>query len=97
MSMKEWKTVRPVVVEFFTVKGGVWRHKRIDQELQNAVNLVENKVKVGKLGAEKRWQKHGKDDGKQDGRTHGRAMAKWMANGCTFTFTLTTTFTEERI
>lgn len=31
----EWRKLRPVLAGFFQIEGGVWRHKRVDEELTN--------------------------------------------------------------
>lgn len=33
MDLKRWRKVRATLAEFFTVADGVWRHKRVDEEL----------------------------------------------------------------
>jgi len=53
----EWrKLLRPVIIAFFQVAGGLWRHKRIDAEIAKAVSNNEERRKAGAKGAAKRWQ-----------------------------------------
>jgi uncharacterized protein YdaU (DUF1376 family) len=33
MPLGRWRKIRPILAEFFTVSDGVWRHKRVDEEL----------------------------------------------------------------
>lgn len=33
MDLKRWKKVRPAIATFFVIADGVWRHKRVDEEL----------------------------------------------------------------
>lgn len=63
---KEWKVLRPVMAEFFTVADGLWRHKRIDQELEGAANNRAQKSAAGKASAAKRWG-NGEHNGKVTG------------------------------
>src|SRR5687767_1610970 len=35
-TLDEWKASRPVLAEFFQTTDGLWRHKRIDEELENS-------------------------------------------------------------
>ena len=46
---EEWKAIRPVLAEFFQIANGVWRHKRIDEELEQARKRYE----ANRSGAEK--------------------------------------------
>jgi uncharacterized protein YdaU (DUF1376 family) len=52
---KEWKTLKPVMAEFFDCSNGVWRHQRIDQELVAAGANRAQKSAAGKASAVKRW------------------------------------------
>lgn len=54
-SPKEWKELRPVLVEFFTVADGAWRHKRIDAELTSANDRQDAAQRKAKAGADARW------------------------------------------
>lgn len=55
---KEWKLLRPVLVKFFTCADGIWRHKRIEQELADATDKKLNAASKAKAGAEARWKHH---------------------------------------
>lgn len=55
LSTGKWKQLRPVVARFFHVADGVWRHKRVDQELAKAQAITDARRAGGKKGAEKRW------------------------------------------
>jgi uncharacterized protein YdaU (DUF1376 family) len=52
---KEWKRLRPKMVRFFQIDGGVWRHKRIDEELakwaERKLKAVERARKGGQAKA----------------------------------------------
>ncbi len=54
---KEWKKLRPILSKFFKIGDGVWRHGRIDQELQKAAENYSFKVERAKAGAAARWNK----------------------------------------
>ncbi len=32
MDLRAWRKIRPVIAAFFVIEGGVWRHKRVDEE-----------------------------------------------------------------
>lgn len=59
-TLAEWKKLRPVLVRFFAVSDGSWRHKRIDKELERAAKRTAERSKAGTNGAAKRWQTHDK-------------------------------------
>ena len=52
MSASEWRKNRPVIRAFFS-EG--WRHKRIDQEIERAVEKYRRRAKAGKKGNSIRW------------------------------------------
>ena len=81
----EWKRLRPVLAEFFLIEDGFWHQKRADHELAKARTIVSERSRVGKLGADARWQTDAADDGKgmangmakasqTDSNTHGKSM-----------------------
>lgn len=71
-SPQEWKKLKPVLEEFFTISGGYWSQKRADQELARAREIIERRSVAGKSGAAARWQTHDVANGKR--------MANAMAN-----------------
>lgn len=54
MNIREWRRARGVLLEFFERVGEVYRHKRIDAELERARAMVEQRVGAGKASAEAR-------------------------------------------
>ncbi len=54
--LREWKTLRPVLAEFFVVGDGLWRHKRIDRELLAAGEKKQNQHERAKTAANLRWK-----------------------------------------
>jgi|GEM_PF-1938577 len=60
-SSKEWRALRPVLAEFFTVAGGVWRQKRVEAELSGSIERAEKAVSKAKKGAEARWKQSQED------------------------------------
>jgi uncharacterized protein YdaU (DUF1376 family) len=48
VTLDEWEAIRPVMAEFFQIADGIWRHKRIDEELAEARKRYEG----NRLGAE---------------------------------------------
>jgi uncharacterized protein YdaU (DUF1376 family) len=69
---QRWAKLKPIIAEFFQVKGGFWHQKRADEEKKTAANHSEKKRAAGKEGAEKRWQTHSKD--------HSKPIAEPMAD-----------------
>lgn len=69
----EWRKLRPVLAPFFQVGAGVWRHKRIDAELERAITKTEKRANAGAKGAATRWQNGSQND--------GNAIAEPLANG----------------
>lgn len=59
-SPKEWKALRQVMSEFFTVNDGSWRQKRIDAELAGAGDRQDAAQRKAKAAAEARWGKYPK-------------------------------------
>ena len=53
LSADEWAKVKPVVLEFFTRRGGVLTHKRVAVELKRYTDRVEQRKRAGKIGAKK--------------------------------------------
>jgi uncharacterized protein YdaU (DUF1376 family) len=43
VTLEEWQAIRPVLAEFFEVADEVWRHRRIDEELEKSRKLYEGK------------------------------------------------------
>jgi len=84
MTPREWKEARPTLSAFFQVGDGLWRHKRIDRELQTATEIVNERSRAGKAGAERRWRGHNKGNGKtmaEPSETASQNDGKGMANG----------------
>lgn len=76
-----WRQLRKMIEPFFQVTDGSWRHKRVDEEMQRAAGVTEERSRAGKEGAAARWNKpDGKQDGNRNGKTDGKRIAKPMAN-----------------
>lgn len=50
LDRKDWKRLRPTLAEFFRIGNGVWRHKRIDAELDKAAKISQKRKEAGKIG-----------------------------------------------
>lgn len=48
----QWKKIRPVIERLFSVAIGVWRHRRVDRELERAVEITGKRAKA----AHARWE-----------------------------------------
>ena len=53
---KEWKSLRPILAGFFQIENGVWRHKRIDQELEDAGQKKAKATSKAQAAAQARWK-----------------------------------------
>lgn len=53
-SPADWARHRPIIAAFFRVGGGEWRHKRVDQELARAADVMEQRQAAGKASAKRR-------------------------------------------
>lgn len=60
LSRNEWKNMRPKLAKKFQVADGVWRHKRVEQELAGAMQRKEKASSKAKGAAEARWGKAAK-------------------------------------
>ena|SRR5439155_17629039 len=55
-SHEDWSAMRPRLANLFQVGQGVWRHRRIDLELDKAIANKETKSRAGKAGNDVRWR-----------------------------------------
>lgn len=51
LTRKEWAESRDILLDFFTLGDGTYRHKRIDEDLAKAGALIEKKRAAGKASA----------------------------------------------
>lgn len=78
---QRWKKVRQMLEPLFQIEDGIWRQKRVEEELTRACSVVANRKAAGKAGAEARWGAGGgKRDGKKDAIAIGKPIADAMAN-----------------
>lgn len=57
MDLKAWRRVRPAVAAYFRIIEGVWRHKRVDEELIKWTAKRAKAIAKAQDAAEKRWGK----------------------------------------
>lgn len=57
LSPDAWSIAQAMLGKFFIIENGVWRHKRIDQELSAAGDKKEKAVDKAKAAATARWAK----------------------------------------
>jgi uncharacterized protein YdaU (DUF1376 family) len=60
LSIQKWRVLKPTLAHFFLIGDGIWRHKRIDEELARATDRIDKRSAAGSAGAATRW---GKVDG----------------------------------
>jgi uncharacterized protein YdaU (DUF1376 family) len=79
LDVRTWRKHRPHIVRFFTVDCGVWRHGRIDRELEAAKARKEKAGSRAKAGAEARW---GKRDASRNASSILEAMPERVLGSC---------------
>lgn len=62
-SPAQWRGIKAIVAAFFVIAAGLWRHKRIDAELEFARQCVQARSDAGKKGAHSTWQRDSNDNG----------------------------------
>lgn len=53
LEARAWKRIKPSLQKFFAVGDGVWRHGRIDGELERATRLSKARQEAGKRGGKR--------------------------------------------
>lgn len=69
MEASEWRRSRATIRAFFQVGDGVWRHKRVDAELEKARAIYRKRVEA----ASRRWKGHAQADADANGHAHAYA------------------------
>lgn len=54
LSLAEWQEVRPDIAPFFAIADGLWRHKRVEEELEKVRGRVEQTRSAGRASGERR-------------------------------------------
>lgn len=54
LSDAEWLSIRDEIADLFVVEGNVWKHRRIDHELEKAMTKLEQARNAGKASAQRR-------------------------------------------
>ena len=83
ISVPQWRRESAPAVSLFSHENGVWKHRRIDAEIERAESIREVKQNAGKQGASKRWNMahaNGEDStchsgNGEDSRDHAGASA----------------------
>lgn len=71
---EEWAVLREEVMDLFTLDEGVYRHKRIDDELEKAAGKIEQAKRAGKASAASRYKRNGNarsTDVQREGQRNG--------------------------
>lgn len=74
-----WRAIRKILAPKFKIADGVWKHKRVEIELNKARNMNEQRSIAGKASAAKRWGS-GNDDGGVTGDTTDAVTAEAREN-----------------
>lgn len=80
MGLREWKRLRPKIEQFFRIENGCWYHKRIDQEKQDAQQIIDKRRRAGTAGAAARWQTHTDANGNRNADAMAEAVPTQRQN-----------------
>ncbi|WP_412479896.1 YdaU family protein [Azonexus sp. IMCC34839] len=78
-----WKKNRSTLARLFRVEGGEWRHKRIDEELNEAAANSKKYAERAKKAAAKRWGKQSLDDASSNANSTASSNAYAELDQCT--------------
>lgn len=76
----DWKRVRPILAKKFKVADGVWWHKRVELELDDALQRKAKATAKAKGAAEARWGKDAKQSS-SNARSYARSDARSIPDG----------------
>jgi uncharacterized protein YdaU (DUF1376 family) len=80
LEVKTWKRHRRSIERLFRIEHDVWRHKRVDAELERAGELVEQRRAAGKASAEARARKReGQREAQRKGNERSTSVATSVA------------------
>ena len=82
LPVSTWRKYRPMFEKLFKVSEGAWRHKRIDEELQQAQTNSEKYEQRARKAANKRWgnQAEKSEKNRQKNRQKNRPQAVLQAH-----------------
>lgn len=83
-SKAAWRAVRRKIEPFFMIADGLWHHKRIDHELENAKAISEARRAAGQRGGKAAKGKSGrkpKEEYQKNSNANSRAIREPIANG----------------
>ena len=67
LPLPQWRRVKPALADMFICDADVWRHKRIDKELQKAEVRYRQRVAASRKGVAARRKPNGVSPGQPDG------------------------------
>ena len=83
LSIDAWSNAQAMLRRFFTVGDGVWRHKRIDKEIQSAGTKKGKAIDKAKTAAAARWAKVGTEKQyKLNATSNTSSIAQGMLEPC---------------
>lgn len=62
LSITGWLAMRPVLLEYFSIKGGALTNNRLERERERTIGIQDKRRAAGKKGASGRWKADPKDD-----------------------------------
>ena len=57
LSISKWKRMRLTIAPVFTINKGLWRLKRLDEQIARGIEIREKRRESGRKGGKKSWQK----------------------------------------
>lgn len=74
MTPDAWSNARAMLAHMFRIENGCWRHKRIDDELEEAKTNKRRKSKQASDAAKARWSKTCETDAGSNAESNARAL-----------------------
>ena len=81
----DWKRLRPVLAEFFTVEGGFWVHGRVERELAESQRRAKSAASKASAAASARWKNKPKQSSEQSSEEcskHAPSMPQALHEQC---------------
>lgn len=73
-SLGAWKKMRPLIASFFLIENGLWKHSRIDREIEDAIAGKLRAETRAVKAAEARWAKHNADKAASNATSISQAL-----------------------
>jgi uncharacterized protein YdaU (DUF1376 family) len=77
LTLRDWRKNRPVLARFFQIMEGVWRHKRVEAELEGWAKRKRSAVERAEKAAAARWK-----DAPSNARSNAPSTPQAMLEQC---------------